>query len=56
MPADVAAAIHFLASDDAAMVNGHALWVDGGLGAGLSADLVEAALGEPIRQGPAFIE
>ena len=53
---DVAAAIHFLASDDAAMVNGHALWVDGGLGAGLSVDLVEAALGEPIRQGPAFIE
>ena len=54
--ADVAAAIHFLASDDAAMVNGHALWIDGGLGAGLSADLVEAALGQSIRQGPAFIE
>ena len=49
---DVAAAIHFLASDDAAMVNGHGFWVDGGLGAGL----VEAALGEPIREGQAYIE
>ena len=56
MPADVAAAIHFLASDDAAMVNGHALWVDGGLGAGMSVGLVQAALGEPIREGRAFIE
>ena len=56
MPADVAAAVHFLASDDAAMVNGHALWVDGGLGAGLSADLIEAAIGEPIREGQGFIE
>ena len=53
---DVAAAIHFLASDDAAMVNGHALCVDGGLGAGLSIGMIEAALGEPIRHGPAIIE
>ena len=53
---DVAAAIHFLASDDAAMVNGHALCVDGGLGAGMSTSLIEAALGEPIRDGSAFLE
>lgn len=53
---DVAAAIHYLASDDAAMVNGHALCVDGGLGAGMSIKMIEAALGEPIRDGSAIIE
>ena len=53
---DVAAAIHFLASDDAAMVNGHALWVDGGLGAGMSIQMIEAAVGQPIRDGDAIIE
>ena len=53
---DVAAAIHFLASDDAAMVNGHALWVDGGLGAGMSIQMIEAAIGESIRDGAAIIE
>lgn len=53
---DVAAAVHFLASDDASMINGHALCVDGGLGAGMSVSLIEAALGESIHDGGAFIE
>ena len=53
---DVAAAIHFLASDDAAMVNGHALNVDGGLGAGMSIEMIEAAIGESIRDGSSIIE
>ena len=49
---DVAAAIHYLASDDAAVVNGHALCIDGGLGAGM----IEAAIGGTIRDGSAIIE
>ena len=53
---EVAAAIHYLASDEAAMVNGHALNIDGGLGAGLSIDMIEAAIGGPIRDGSAIIE
>ncbi len=53
---DVAAAVHYLASDDAAMVNGHALWVDGGLGAGMSIEMIEAAIGGSIRDGNAIIE
>jgi len=53
---DVAAAIHFLASDDAAMVNGHALCVDGGLGAGMSIGMIEAAIGGSIRDGSAIME
>ncbi len=53
---DVAAAIHYLASDDASMVNGHALWVDGGLGAGMSIEMIEAAVGGSIRDGTAIIE
>ena len=53
---DVAAAIHYLASDDAAMVNGHALCVDGGLGAGMSIEMIEAAVGESIRDGAAILE
>ena len=53
---DVAAAIHFLASDDAAMVNGHALCVDGGLGAGMSVEMIEAAVGQPIRDGSGIVE
>jgi NAD(P)-dependent dehydrogenase (short-subunit alcohol dehydrogenase family) len=39
-PEEVAAAIHFLASDDCAYVNGHALFVDGGLTVGPSADFI----------------
>ncbi len=38
------------------MVNGHALNIDGGLGAGLSIDMIEAAIGGPIRDGSAIIE
>lgn len=53
---EVAAAIHFLASDDAAMVNGHALHVDGGLVAGPSVQLIEAALGDPIHTDDGIIE
>lgn len=53
---DVAAAIHYLASDDAAMVNGHALCVDGGLGAGMSLEMIEAAIGESIRDGSGIVE
>ena len=48
-PEEIAAALHYLASDDAAMVNGHALPVDGGLAAGPSIQLWEAALDHPIR-------
>jgi NAD(P)-dependent dehydrogenase (short-subunit alcohol dehydrogenase family) len=40
-PEEVAAAIHFLASDDCAYVNGHALFVDGGLTVGPSAGFIE---------------
>lgn len=45
---EVAAAIHYLASDEAAMINGHALAVDGGLAAGPSVQFIEAALGTAI--------
>ena len=51
---EVAAAIHFLASDDASMVNGHALYVDGGLAAGMSNDLIEAATGATIHNGEQY--
>ena len=47
-PEEVAAAIHYLASDEAAMINGHALAIDGGMAAGLSVQLIEAAVGRPI--------
>ena len=53
---EVAAAIHYLASDEATMVNGHALCIDGGLAAGMSIEMIEAALGESIRDGPAIVE
>lgn len=53
---EVAAAIHFLACDDAAMVNGHALQVDGGLGAGLSVQLIEAATGQPIHDDGGIVD
>jgi 3alpha(or 20beta)-hydroxysteroid dehydrogenase len=53
-PGEVAAAIHFLASDDAMMINGHALPVDGGMGAGLSVQLIEAATMQSTRDGDAF--
>ncbi|MXY12332.1 MAG: SDR family oxidoreductase [Acidimicrobiaceae bacterium] len=53
---EVAAAIHYLASDEAAMVNGHALNIDGGLGAGMSIEMIEAAIGESIRDGSSIIE
>ena len=50
-PEEVAAAIHYLACDDAAMVNGHALHVDGGMAAGPSVQSIEAAVGATIH-GP----
>ena len=53
---EVAAAIHFLASDDASMVNGHALEVDGGMHVGLSVQLVEAAIGQPIHDDDGVFE
>jgi len=53
---EVAAAVHFLASDDAMMVNGHALHVDGGLAAGLSDKLLEAALDRPITNGRGYLD
>lgn len=51
---EVAAAIHFLASPEAAMINGHALPVDGGMAAGMSVQLLEAATGQQIRDGEAY--
>jgi len=53
---EVAAAIHYLACDDAAMVNGHALHVDGGMGSGLSVQLIEAATGQPIHDDEGIFE
>lgn len=53
---EVAAAIHFLASDEAAMINGHALPVDGGMAAGPSVQFIEAAVGVPIHDADGIIE
>ncbi len=53
-PEEVAAAVHYLCSDEAAMINGHALNLDGGLAAGPSVQLIEASIGETIRQGQAI--
>ncbi len=55
-PDEVAAAIHFLASDDAMLVNGHALHTDGGLGAGMSNQLIEAAVDRTIADETGYIE
>jgi NAD(P)-dependent dehydrogenase (short-subunit alcohol dehydrogenase family) len=44
-PADVAAAVHYLASDDAAYVTGQVLVVDGGLTAGPSQRLLDQLRG-----------
>lgn len=53
---EVAAAIHFLASDDASMINGNALEVDGGMHVGLSVQLIEAALDQPIHDEHGILE
>lgn len=45
-PQEVAAAIHFLASDDAAAITGQIMNVGGGLSAGVSAQVVDRALGD----------
>jgi NAD(P)-dependent dehydrogenase (short-subunit alcohol dehydrogenase family) len=47
-PQEVAAAIHFLASDDAAMVTGQSVNIGGGLSAGVSAQVVDQILDEPV--------
>ena len=41
-------------SPEAAMINGHALPVDGGMAAGMSVQLLEAATGQQIRGGEAY--
>lgn len=53
---EVAAAIHYLVSDEASMVNGHALAVDGGLAAGPSVQFIEAALGAAIADESGIFE
>ena len=53
---EVAAAIHYLATDEAMMVNGHSLAVDGGLAAGPSVQLIEAALGTAIGDKSGIFE
>ena len=53
---EVAAAIHYLASDEAAMINGHALYLDGGLAAGHSVQLLERATGQVIGRSDGIAE
>jgi len=53
---EIAAAIHFLASDDASMVNGQSLEVDGGMHVGMSVQLVEQLLGQPIHDDKGVFE
>jgi len=51
-PEEIAASIHFLASDDCGMITGHALPVDGGLVAGPSTQSIEVAIAK-LREGNA---
>jgi NAD(P)-dependent dehydrogenase (short-subunit alcohol dehydrogenase family) len=51
VPADIAAAIAFLASDEAAFVNGANLVVDGGLTAGLAPMIEELTLETRLKPG-----
>ena len=44
---EVAAAVHYLVSEEARMINGHALVIDGGMSTGPSVQLMEAAVGGP---------
>lgn len=53
---EVAAAIHFLASDDASMVNGQLLEVDGGMSVGMSVQMVEKMLDQPIHDDGGVFE
>jgi NAD(P)-dependent dehydrogenase (short-subunit alcohol dehydrogenase family) len=43
---EVASVVHFLASDDAAMVTGQSINIDGGLSVGVSARVVDNAMAE----------
>jgi 3alpha(or 20beta)-hydroxysteroid dehydrogenase len=45
-PEEVAAAMHFLVSDDCPVVSGHSLVLDGGVTAGVSPRVIELASGE----------
>ncbi len=40
-PGEVAALIHFLASDDCGFINGQAILIDGGMSCGTNARLIE---------------
>lgn len=53
---EIAAAIHYLACDEAAMVNGHALHVDGGMAAGPSVQFIEAATDRTVHTADGIVE